>query len=58
MYKETRVGNDLTPTERDRERKLYEEAKELQVNSQGKAQFRVRGPPWNRKIVMLPIQDA
>ncbi|XP_033729737.1 uncharacterized protein LOC117318912 [Pecten maximus] len=52
-YKSNKISNDLTKNEREKEASLREEAKRMsQEQSQsGKYVFRVRGPPWNRKIV-------
>lgn len=47
---ELRISNDLTKTEREMDKKLYEEAKD---KSQGEDTFKVRGPPWARKIVKV-----
>ena len=50
-YKEIRVTNDLTKSERENERKLFLEAKQLEEDSQGLHKFKVRGPPWQRHII-------
>ena len=47
------VNHDLTNLEREQEKKLYEEAKKLTVDSQGEAKYKVRGPPWDRTIVKM-----
>ena len=48
-----RISNDLTKSERDHEKQLHLKAKELQENESGEYMYRVRGPPWARKIVKL-----
>ena len=48
-----RISNDLTKAERENENKLYAEARQLEKES-GEYQFRVRGPPWDRKLVKIP----
>jgi hypothetical protein len=50
-----RIGNDLTRTEREEEKKLYEKSKKLQEADSGEHRYRVRGPPWARKIVKVPL---
>lgn len=51
--KDYRVTNDLTKTEREYEKKLFSEAKELEKNTPGEYKFVIRGPPWDRKIVKM-----
>ena len=53
MYKEVRISNDFTKAEREQERKLVGEMKELQSQESGDFVYRIRGPPWARKIVKL-----
>ena len=53
-YKSVRIANDLTRTEREKERELYEEAKEKQRKSSGEFTYKVRGPPWARRVVRIP----
>lgn len=48
-----RIANDLTKTEREQEKQLYVKAKEMQENESGEYLFKVRGPPWARKIVKV-----
>ena len=48
------IRNDLTKCERERERKLYEDAKKKESDEAEEYIYRVRGPPWSRKIVRLP----
>ena len=52
-YKEVSVNHDLTVLEREKEKQLYEEAKQLNRESNGKEKYRVRGPPWDRIIIKL-----
>ncbi|KAK3088848.1 hypothetical protein FSP39_024556 [Pinctada imbricata] len=50
--KDIKIANDLTRTERENEKKLFAKAKDLQQREQsGEFTFKVRGPPWARKIV-------
>lgn len=53
-HRNVRLANDLTKTEREKEKELYEEAKEKQRKSSGEYTFRVRGPPWARRVVRIP----
>ncbi|KAJ8014651.1 hypothetical protein DPEC_G00017850 [Dallia pectoralis] len=53
-HRNVRLANDLTKTEREKEKELYEEAKEKQRKSPGEYTFRVRGPPWARREVRIP----
>ncbi|XP_069109401.1 uncharacterized protein MCAP_0864-like [Argopecten irradians] len=52
-YKSVRISNDLTKTERENEAKLRDDANRMNTekSQSGKYVFRVRGPPWDRKIV-------
>ena len=43
----------MTKLEREEGKQMYEKAKEMSNQSQGKYLYRVRGPPWSRKIVKL-----
>ena len=53
-YKDISIKNDLTKLERAEDKKLVAEAKTMQENDpSGDWKFKVRGPPWNRKIVRL-----
>ena len=50
-FGDVRISNDLTKAERDKERDLYQKAKEMQSSdSTGHFLYKVRGPPWDRKI--------
>ncbi len=44
--------HDLTPQQRDEEKKLREEAREKEEHS-GEYSYRVRGPTWARRIVQI-----
>ena len=53
-YKTVNVSNDLTKAERENEKKLWIEAKKLQEKEEsGEYIYRVRGPPWARKVVKM-----
>ena len=52
-YKTMRVQHDLTPAEREQEKKLVQEARELTLNEQENFFYVVRGLPGNRKIVRV-----
>ena len=52
-FSSIRISNDLTKAEREHEKKLFDEAKRLEVENSGEAIFRVKGPPWARKIVKV-----
>ncbi len=47
-------SHDLTKRERDEYKKMVEMAKKKEQESGGKKRFRVRGPPWNLRIMELP----
>jgi hypothetical protein len=57
-YKHISLAHDMTRTEREEEKKLWAEAKQRQTKSQGKYIFKVRGPPWDRKIIRINAQVA
>ena len=50
-FEKVSIQNDLTKAEREREKELRAKAKELEKNEGG--QFRVKGPPWARKIIKI-----
>lgn len=52
-YDNIRLSNDLTQTERDNETKLFNQAKELEKNCPNGHLYKVRGPPWARKVVCV-----
>ena len=43
----------MTKEEREQNKKLLTEAKKLQDEDQGNWTYKVRGPPWDLKIVKL-----
>ena len=47
------IQNDLTKKEREEEKKLLDEARANEALDGGKTRFRVRGPPWARRIVRM-----
>jgi hypothetical protein len=53
-FKDIRISNDLTIQEREIEKKLYNEAKQLQEKESGDFIYKVRGPPWERKVRKIP----
>ena len=55
-FKDVRLANDLTRTEREAEKNLYAKAKDLSEKSSGEFRFRVRGPPWARKVVHVKVR--
>ncbi len=57
-YKTVSVRNDLTKKQREQEKTLREEAKKKEQEDSGEAKFKVRGPPWDRKIVKLPTKKS
>ena len=52
-FKSVSINNDLTKSEREQEALLREEAKRLSEEASGDCQYRVRGPPWARKVVKV-----
>ncbi|KAK3091571.1 hypothetical protein FSP39_020888 [Pinctada imbricata] len=56
VLKDCRVTNDLTKSERDLESKLFKETKALESEASGEFRFKVRGPPWDRKVVRIPVR--
>lgn len=58
-YTNIRVCNDLTKEERENERKLWELAKDLrEQDTSGDFTYKVRGPPWARRVVKTPIEEG
>ena len=47
------VQHDMTPTERDESKELFDIAKSKQELAGGKWIFKVRGPPWAQKIIRV-----
>ncbi|VDI00129.1 Hypothetical predicted protein [Mytilus galloprovincialis] len=53
-YEKVNVSNDLTQSEREQEKVLWAEAKKLQEQCiSGEYQYKVRGPPWARKVIRI-----
>ena len=52
-YSDIRVANDLSAKERENEKKLYEEAQRKNTMVSGDYHFKVRGPPWARRVVRV-----
>ena len=50
---EISVQRDMTRSEREESKLLYEEAKSRQQSSGGKWVYKVRGPPWAQRIVKI-----
>ncbi len=57
-YKAVSVQNDLTQKQRAQEKILREEAKKKEQEASGEAKFKVRGPPWDRKIVKIQTKKS
>ena len=54
-YDYVSFGHDMTKIEREEKQKLTADAKKLEeADKEGKFRYRVRGPPWDMKIVKLP----
>lgn len=50
-----RLSNDMTKAERIKEKELWEEAKKRNEGMKsGEFRFKIRGPPWARKLVKIP----
>ena len=52
-YKDINVSNDLTKTERAKEKELWEAAKKMDKDDSGDYEYKVRGPPWARKVAKI-----
>ena len=53
-YDDTKIANDLTRSERENEKTLREKAKDMvEAETSGEFTYKVRGPPWARKIVKI-----
>ena len=58
IYRTLSIQSDQTKKEREDEKKLLDEAKNRQANDAGNCKYRVKGPPWARKIVKIrPAHD-
>lgn len=53
-YTNVSITNDLTKEQREQEKKLLLEAKNL--TDSGRGIFKVRGPPWARKVIQVKRQ--
>lgn len=53
-FRSIQVSHDLTVKERDELKSLVKTAKEKEEQAQGNWLYRVRGPPWDRRITKLP----
>lgn len=54
-FKHLSFSNDMTKLEREENRRLVEEAKKMENDdASGLWSYKVRGPPWSRKITKLP----
>ena len=57
-FRSLSIQSDQTKKEREEEKKLVDEAKDRQAKDEGKCRYRVKGPPWARKIVKIrPTHD-
>ena len=57
-YEKVNVSNDLTKAEREKEKELWQEAKKQQLNDKsGDFIYKVRGPPWARRVTKLKKPD-
>ena len=52
------IRHDMTLMERRQQQKLVAEARKKEEESGGKSQYRVRGPPWDMKIVKMRGKDS
>ena len=56
--KKIRMSHDLTPKERENAKSLHQEAKRReQQDTSGGFRYKVRGPPWDMKIVRIKISQ-
>ena len=53
MYDNLTFTHDMTKMEREHKNKMVAEARVLEAKDGGKWRYRVRGPPWDMKIVKL-----
>ena len=56
-FRTIRMKNDMTKEEREKVKKLNEQAKSQEAGEGGKFRYRVRGPPWDLKIVKFQKQN-
>ncbi len=52
-YRSISVQNDLTPKQREQEKLLRDQAKKQEGEASGEVKFKVRGPPWDRRIARI-----
>ncbi|XP_071153417.1 uncharacterized protein PF3D7_1120000-like [Mytilus edulis] len=58
-YEKVGVSNDLTQAEREQEKRLWDQARrQTEDEVSGDYHFRVRVPPWARKVVKLRKLDS
>ncbi len=57
-YRSISIQNDLTQKQREREKIMREEAKKKEQEASGEVKFRVRGPPWDRRIVKIEAKKS
>ena len=54
-FKDVSINHDMTKMEREQNKKMVASAKEMESkDASGLWHYRVRGPPWDRKIIKLP----
>ncbi len=52
------VQHDLTKKQREEEKKMREEAKKMESEDEsGEYNYRIRGPPWDRRIVRMKKRE-
>ena len=52
-FKFITVTHDMTTTEREEKQDLIKKARNMESNDEGPNKYRLRGPPWDMKIVEL-----
>ncbi|CAC5382826.1 unnamed protein product [Mytilus coruscus] len=58
-YEKVGVSNDLTQAEREQEKRFWDQARrQTEEEVSGDYHFKVRGPPWARKVVKLKKLDS
>ena len=57
-YQAVSVQNDLTQKQREQEKLMREEAKKKEEEASGEVKFKVRGPPWDRRIVKVQTKKS
>jgi len=56
-WKDVKLSNDLTKTERENEKALFSKAKDMEKNCKAGCKYKVRGPPWARRIAKMQPED-